>query len=275
MMEKMEENERKTAKRGTKGYFHTKDIRLYYEIYGKGMPLIMLHGNGESHRIFYRQARELAVKYQVILVDSRGHGKSVIKRRKQGIPLLISDMAEDLVCLMDYLGIGKAILLGFSDGANVALDAASSHPERAAAVVSVSGNALPSGLYRFVRLFIMAEYLLTCILEHIPYSLKLRKKLIYRRQLAGLMLYSPRLNADRLGQITAPVLLLAGMLDLIRPSHTRWMADMIPHSDLKLIRRATHTAFLKKEKQYMNYIWMFLERRVPGGQSATSFSDIK
>ena len=268
-------NEEMMGKRVKKGYFHREDIRLYYEIYGSGFPLIMLHGNGESHKVFDRQARELSEKYRVILVDSRGHGRSVIKRKKQEMPILISDMSEDVVCLMDYLGMKKAILIGFSDGANIALELASSHPERAAAVVSVSGNAFPSGLYRIVRLVITAEYMLTCMLEHIPYSGRMRRKLIYRRQMAGLILYSPRLNADRLGRITAPVLLLAGMLDLIRPSHTKWMADMIPDSKLRLVKRATHAAFFKKEKQYMRYIWEFLECRVPGNQSATSFSEMK
>ena len=98
--------------------------------------------------IFDFYEKKLSANYRVILMDSRGHGRSMTARQS----FTIHDMACDAAALLDHLGIAKAILLGFSDGANIALEFACCFPERTLAVISASGNALSYGLRFPVRL---------------------------------------------------------------------------------------------------------------------------
>ena len=90
------------------------DISLYYQEQGEGEPLLLLHGNGEDGTYFTNQFSFFSDKYRVIAVDTRGHGKSP----RGTAPFTMAQFALDLKELMDKLQIQKAILLGFSDGAN-------------------------------------------------------------------------------------------------------------------------------------------------------------
>ena len=137
---------RKEAEPMKEGYVDNRFASLYYKEMGQGMPLIMLHGNGESHEIFARLSELMSRYYRVILMDSRGHGSSLMKEEAAGGDLTIPDMAADVVQVMEFLHVPRAVILGFSDGANVALETASCYPGRVSAVVAVSGNALPRGM---------------------------------------------------------------------------------------------------------------------------------
>ena len=169
-------------------------------------------------------------------------------------------MACDAAALLDHLGIAKAILLGFSDGANIALEFACCFPERTLAVISASGNALSYGLRLPVRLAAQfAGCALSFLKNRLPDS-SLRLQLAKRLQLNTLLTDSPHLSAVRLQHIQAPVLILAGTRDLIKTSHTRWMAAQIPNSQLKLIEGGTHKVLFLREQQCMSYILDFLRQ---------------
>lgn len=235
-------------------YLDTPEAHLYYEVCGHGIPILMLHGNSQSHHVFHSYAQKLQQTYQVILMDSRGHGHS----RTDQQYFTIHDMACDAAALLDHLGIAKAILFGFSDGANIALEFACCFPERTLAVIAASGNALPHGLRFPVRL---GTQLTGCALTFLKNSLpdgSLRQNLTNRLQLNTLLTDSPNLSAERLQKIQAPVLILAGTRDLIKTSHTRWMAEQIPNSQLRLIEGGTHKVLFLQEQQCMKYILEFL-----------------
>ena len=102
------------------------DIQLHYIEQGQGRPLILLHGNGEDNSYFVHQIDYFSKDYRVIAIDTRGHGKSPRGEK----PFTIKQFAEDLHDFMDEKGIEKAILLGFSDGGNIALEFALKYPER-------------------------------------------------------------------------------------------------------------------------------------------------
>ena len=237
-------------------YLDTPEAHLYYEVSGHGIPILMLHGNSQSHHVFYSYARKLQQNYQVILMDSRGHGRSQAASQF----FTIHDMACDAAALLDHLGISKAILFGFSDGANIALEFACCFPERTLAVISASGNALPHGLRLPVQLGTqMTALVLGTLKDHLPDG-TFRKQIENRLQLNALMTDSPNLPADRLRKIQAPVLILAGTRDLIKTSHTRWMAGQIPHSHLCLIEGGTHNVLFSREQQCRKYILDFLRK---------------
>ena len=238
------------------GMADTPKAWIYYKESGHGVPILMLHGNAETHMIFDFYEKKLSANYRVILMDSRGHGRSMTVRQS----FTIHDMACDAAALLDHLGIAKAILLGFSDGANIALEFACCFPERTLAVISASGNALSYGLRFPVRL---AAQFTGCALSFLKNRLpdsSLRLQLTKRLQLNSLLTDSPHLSAGRLQHIQAPVLILAGTRDLIKPSHSRWLARQIPTSRLLLMTGGRHTSIFRTPAPYLRAILAFLRR---------------
>ena len=119
-------------------------IKLYYAVYGSGEPLLMLHGGLGHSDVWGNQIPAFAAKYKVIAVDSRGHGRSTRDDKPFGYDL----MADDVVALMDKLGIPKASIVGWSDGGIIGLDMAIRHPERLDKLFAFGANYNLSGLKR-------------------------------------------------------------------------------------------------------------------------------
>ncbi len=92
---------------------------LFYEQYGEGKPLILLHGNGEDHNIFNELCDKLKDDYTIYAIDTRGHGLSATPTEYH-----YSDMADDLLAFIDSLAISSPCVVGFSDGGITALLAA-------------------------------------------------------------------------------------------------------------------------------------------------------
>lgn len=168
-------------------------------------------------------------------------------------------MALDVAALLDKLHISKIILFGFSDGANIALEFSSLYPERTLAVISASGNALPHGLRLPVRL--AAQIYRTDFQNNKEIGPR-RTTSSISYKLATVKLPAdrlPSLSADRLHQITAPVLLIAGTRDLIKTSHTNWMASQIPDCQLYLVEGGTHQVIFLRESECWKVILNFLK----------------
>lgn len=237
------------------GYADVGDVRLFYCCEGEGDPILFLHGNGQDHTVFFRYAAAFRARFRVILVDSREHGRSGAS--EQDGELSIRLMAEDVAGLLDELHVERAILFGYSDGANTALEFSCRYPERTIAVIAANGNALPSGL----RFPIPSLLRLGSGLAHL-FSLcpvpAVREMANHRLRLNALMLHSPALTAARLKKIKAPVLLLTGTLDMVRLSHTKWMARQIPRAKLFLLKGGTHDMLFRHERECMRAIGRFL-----------------
>ena len=130
------------------------NIQLHYTEHGSGEPLVLLHGNGEDSSYFEHQIAFFQDRYRVIAVDTRGHGKSP----RGTAPLTLNQFADDLSAFMDELDIASAHILGFSDGANVAMLFALAHPTRVKSLVLNGGNLFPEGLTEQTRREIDEEY---------------------------------------------------------------------------------------------------------------------
>ena len=111
-------------------------VDLYYETHGSGEPLILLHGGLGHSDVWGNQIPVFAKQYKVIVVDSRGHGRSTRDQRPFGYQL----MADDVIGLMDFLKIQKAAIIGWSDGAIVGLDIAMQQPARVARLFAFAAN---------------------------------------------------------------------------------------------------------------------------------------
>ena len=196
------------------------DIRLFFEKSGQGAPLILLHGNGEDHTYFTGQIPRLSSRFTVYAVDSRGHGQSPMGEK----PFTLSQFADDLKDFLDEQGIRQAHVLGFSDGANIAMLFALRYPERLLSLVLNSGNLDPSGLVPSLLEEIETRY------EAIRTSEEEKDR--YEAGLLRLMLFEPQIRPEELSAISVPTLVIAGDRDLIPAAHTERIAERIPDSRL-------------------------------------------
>lgn len=198
------------------------DIRLHCTEAGAGEALILLHGNGEDSTYFARQIQALSRRFRVLAVDTRGHGRSP---RGEGA-FSIERFAGDLADFMDERGIGRAHLLGFSDGANIAMAFALRWPERVNRLVLNGGNLNPPGMKPGVLLPIWAEWLALTL------PARLSRRARRKWELLNLMATQPRLRPGDLAPLTQPALVIAGTNDMIRPRHTEAIARALPRGRL-------------------------------------------
>jgi pimeloyl-ACP methyl ester carboxylesterase len=128
---------------GTGGYADVNGINLYYETFGAGRPLILLHGGLGSGEMFGPVLPALAAGHQVIAVDLQGHGRTADIDR----PINVAFMADDIAALIGHLGLDRPDVMGYSLGGGVALLTALQHPEVVGRVVVVSAQIRRSATY--------------------------------------------------------------------------------------------------------------------------------
>lgn len=202
------------------------DIELYYREAGSGEPLIMLHGNGESGEYFINQIEHFQSRYRVIAPDTRGHGRSP----RGEAPFTIAQFANDLYDFMQGLGIARAVILGFSDGANIAMKFAMQHPEMVKALILNGGNLDPSGVKRTAQFPIEIGYKIACRFAAKSPSAKKNAEML------GLMVNEPHIAPEELKKLDLPVLVIAGTKDMIRREHTELIARSLPRAQLVFLK---------------------------------------
>ncbi len=231
----------------------TDGTRIYYEIHGdtKNKTLIFLHGNMEDSSFFKQQLEYFAISHQVIVLDTRGHGKSdwgsYGRANRYNLRLLADDLRELVLCLE----LDNFIVVGFSDGANVAMEFASLGVTGLKGLVLIGGNLRPWGMKIGTILEIIKDYI---------FSFGKRDGFNRRRKL-GLMLFEPRISRSSLTDIQAPTLVLAGDNDLIRKRETLKIGRLIRGSKVEFIKDADHffiynngDIFNKMLEQWLNSV---------------------
>lgn len=202
------------------------DIELYYQEKGSGEPFIFLHGNGEDCTYFEHQIEHFQSKYHVIALDTRGHGKS----SRGSAPFTIEQFAHDLYEFMQMHQISNTVILGFSDGANIAMRFAMRHPDMVKALILNGGNLNAKGVKRTTQIPIEIGYR---IAKHFAGKSQEAKS---NAEMLGLMVNDPNIEPYELSQITMPTLVIAGTKDMIKESHTREIVENIPNAKLVFIR---------------------------------------
>ena len=201
------------------------DISLHYIEQGEGQPLILLHGNGESCDYFEHQIPYFATAYRVIAIDTRGHGQSPRGEK----PFTIKQFAEDLHDFMDAHNLEKAILLGFSDGGNIALTFALKYPERVGKLILNGANLFPSGVKARYQWPIEIGYRIARLFS------KKSEEAKQNTEMLGLMVNEPHIDPAALARLTMPVLVVAGTKDMIKEKHTRLIYKSLPNAQLSII----------------------------------------
>lgn len=224
------------------------DINHFYIEQGTGFPLILLHGNGEYCAYFARQMDPFSEHFQVIALDTRGHGQTP----RGEAPFTIRQFAEDLLTFMDQHNIEKAHLLGFSDGGNIAMVFALAHPERVDKLILNGANLDASGVKRKIQIPIEIGYRIA------KFFARKSPKAKKNAEMLGLMVNDPNVKPEELSRIQNQTLVIAGDNDMIKDKHTRLIAKSIPHAELCIIH-GDHFIANKNPEAFNEAVLRFLK----------------
>lgn len=225
------------------------DIDHFFLEKGSGEPLILLHGNGEDCSYFKGQTGVFSKSYHVYALDTRGHGKTP----RGDKPFTIRQFADDLVEFMDGHQIEKAHLLGFSDGANIAMIFALKYPDRVDRLILNGANLNPKGVKRSTQIPIEIGYKIANRFAAKSDSAKLNAEML------GLMVNDPNVEPEELKEIKAKTLVIAGTNDMIKEEHTRLIAENIPGSELVFLK-GDHFIAAKHPDEFNRAVLEFLDR---------------
>lgn len=231
-------------------------VSIHYAVYGAGTPVIFLHGGLANTAYWGRQVRAVAARHTVILMDSRGHGRSTRDARPYGYDL----MADDVIGLLDFLKIKKADVVGWGDGAILGLDLAIRHKERVGKVFAFAANTVTSGVIDGVEKNpTFAAYIERAGGEYRKLSATPKEYDAFVDQISKMWAGEPNWTDDQLKAIDVPVLVVDGDHDeAIKRPHTEYIAATIPHAGLQILPNASHFAFLQDPDQFNFAILHFL-----------------
>ena len=206
-------------------YAPVNGIQIYYETYGSGEPLIMLHGNGGSIASFKNQIPFFEKHYKVIAIDSRLQGKSGGSTDTLSYDMMASDFAG----LLDYLQIDSAYVLGWSDGGINGLILAMKYPKKVKKLAETGANILPD-----------TTALYADDLEGMRNTAFSSTSKPIDRILNRMMMYQPHIPYSDLKNIQCPVLVMAGDRDMIKPEHTLKIYQSLKKSELCIFPDSYH-----------------------------------
>lgn len=240
------------------GHVEVGAARIYYASYGSGDAVILLHG-GLGHADVWGFQLPALASYRVIALDSRGHGRST----KTSEPLSYSTMANDVIAVMDKLGVARAAIVGWSDGAIIGIHLAMTQPTRVSRVVAFGANVTKAG-YRpeFAEgkpNAAIGKYIEQMTADYTRMAVEVEKTMtavgeLYSREPA----YTP----EQLARITVPILIIDGDHDeAIRPEHNAEMARWIPGAKLVMLEGLSHFALWQDPQRFNEQMTSFLADR--------------
>jgi pimeloyl-ACP methyl ester carboxylesterase len=232
-------------------YAKIRGINLYYETYGKGEPLLIIHGNGGSINNFLYQVPYFSKNYKVILADSRAQGKSV----DAGDSLSYEMMADDLNALLDNLRLDSCYVIGWSDGGINGLLLAIRHPDKVKKLAVTGANLWPdtTAVDPFVYNWAMHYNDTLTKMEQTPQIKNARK-------LAHLLSYEPHISLEQLHTIQCPTLVIGGDHDVLLPRHTLLIAESIPKSYLWILPNSGHSTPIYYKDQFNATVAEFFKK---------------
>jgi pimeloyl-ACP methyl ester carboxylesterase len=207
-------------------------VTLYYEVYGAGEPLLLVHGNGGSIGTMAAQVSFFRTRYRVIAMDSRDQGRSGDSPDK----ITYEKMTDDLAALLDHLESGPVNVLGWSDGGIEALLLGIRHPAKVKKIAAMAANLNPSTDAVYPETWAMARSMLASIPATVRDTPKGRREI----KVTSMMFEEPHVDVRALASITAPTLVLASDHDLIRDEHTLEIYHHVPNGQLCVFPNATH-----------------------------------
>ena len=232
-------------------YLNTRGFKMYYETYGDGEPLLIIHGNGGSINNFLYQIPYFSKSYKVILADSRAQGKSVDTKDSLSYEM----MADDLNALLDSLHTDSCYVIGWSDGGINGLLLAMRHPDKVKKLAVTGANLTPD----------------TTAVDPFVYhwAMNYNKQLASMKQtdsvknmikLAHLLSYEPHISVEQLSTIKCPTLVIGGDHDVLLPRHTLLIAESIPKSYLWILPNSGHSTPIFYKDQFNEVVGDFFKK---------------
>ena len=221
------------------------DALIHCEVSGpiEAPVVVFLHGNGEDLHIFDLQIKHFSTDYKVVAIDTRGHGLST---RGTGA-FNFHTFAADLLAVLDALHIDRAHIVGFSDGAIIALHTALLAPERISSMVLLGVNYNPKGVKWIARIQIRLLYLLK------------RGK---EREIWGLMVHHPHITISEISTIQIPTLVVTGENDLVSQSQNDEISLVIKNSRRIVVPKGDHFWMFAQPELLNRYITDFLNGNI-------------
>ncbi|MGH7924817.1 MAG: alpha/beta fold hydrolase [Candidatus Binatus sp.] len=239
----------------TSGIAPVNGIRLWYAEFGHGAPVILVHGGLANSDYWGLQVRALAPHYHVIVLDSRGHGRSSRTETPIGYDL----MSSDVLALMDYLHIRQAALVGWSDGAIIGLDIAIHHPERLTRLFAFAANSDPSGVKDVGNSSIFIAFQQRAAKEYARLSPTPTQFKAFVANIEHMWATEPHFTDDQLRHIKVPTWIVDGDHDeAIKRENTDHMVALIPGSGELILPQVSHFAFIQDPVMFNESILRFL-----------------
>ena len=240
-----------------RGYAPVNGIKLWYATFGRGEPVILLHGGVANANYWGNQVRALQSRYRVIVMDSRGHGRSTRDDKPYGYDL----MASDVIGLMDFLKIPKAAVVGWSDGAIIGLDIALTHPERVTKLFAFAANSDPSGVADIAQSPVFNAFIARAEKEYEKLSPTPTEYKTFLAQIEKMWETQPNWTAADLHRIAVPVWIVdADHDEAIKRENTEFMAREIPNAGLLLQPEVSHFSFIQDPAQFTGDVLHFLQQ---------------
>lgn len=239
------------------GHVQNQGANLYYAITGNGSAVLLLHGSLGSADDWGYQISALAAYHTVIVMDSRGQGRSTRDAR----PFSYGLMADDVVALLDALKIDKVDVVGWSDGANIGLDLAMRHSGRIGKLFAFGANTRVSGMsgdpekqpiFPLVMARMAADY---ARLSPTPKAFD-----TVAEEMSRMWATEPDWTDEQLGTIKSPVWIVDGdHEEFIKREHTEHIASAIPGAGLMILPNVSHFAPMQAPALFNAAVLQFLD----------------
>ncbi|MGN8116925.1 alpha/beta fold hydrolase [Labrys sp. 22185] len=238
------------------GWLEHDGARIWHASYGDGPPVILLHGGlGHAGNWGYQLNDLRAAGYRVVLVDSRGHGRSTRDDRPYSYEL----MASDVLAVMDRLGLEKARFIGWSDGACIALVLAAQYPARAEGVFFFACNMDPSGTKEMEPSTALDRCFARHRQDYAALSATPDSFEPFVAAVSEMMRTQPNYSASDLSAIDVPTVIVLGEHDeFIRPDHAAYLARTIHGATLTILPGVSHFAPLQRPALFNQAVLDFL-----------------
>jgi pimeloyl-ACP methyl ester carboxylesterase len=242
----------------TSGHAAVNGISIWYATFGSGPPVVLLHGGLANSNYWGNQVPALAETHRVIVMDSRGHGRSTRNAQPYGYAL----MASDVIGLMDFLGVPQAAIVGWSDGAILGLSLAMSHPERVSRLFAFAANSDPSGVKDVDKSPVFQEFIARAEKEYEALSATPGQYKSVVDEISTMWATQPHWTAADLGAIKVPTWIVdADHDEAIHRENTEFMAGAIPNAGLLLQPEVSHFSMLQAPRQFTDDVRHFLDRK--------------
>lgn len=235
------------------------DIQMWYARFNKdgGNPVLLIHGGLETADTWGNQVTQLAKTREVIVADSRGHGRSTRSEKPFGYGL----MADDYLGLLDHLMIDKVALVGWSDGAIIGLDIAMRHPERLTKLWAYGANFNIGGLIPdFDKDPVFSQETANAGERYRRVSPTPDQYEALGKQISEMWNSQPDYTPEQLGRITTPTMIVDGEHDeAIKRAHTEELSRLVPNARLLIMPGVSHFGHLQNPQLYNTYLIGFLD----------------